>query len=147
MCSCKAWCWPVKVSQPWWAGKAGLTLASHLLSCLSRLRSARILSTQKNNKTKNTFFLLLTYYLITLTCNVTSWYHSIMSKVRSVFITGANRGIGLQLVKSINARLKPRVLFATYRDVSKAEVRFGKCSKKFMIFYSIRVIGLFMTTD
>ncbi|CAL8072820.1 unnamed protein product [Orchesella dallaii] len=42
-------------------------------------------------------------------------------KLRSVLITGANRGIGLQLVKSLTQTLKPEILFATFRDASKSQ--------------------------
>jgi len=44
-----------------------------------------------------------------------------MSKVRNVFITGANRGIGLNLVKQMTSVLKPEKIFATYRDPSKSQ--------------------------
>lgn len=47
-----------------------------------------------------------------------------MAKLNSVLITGANRGIGLQLVKSISAKLKPQFLFATYRDEAKSQVTY-----------------------
>jgi NAD(P)-dependent dehydrogenase (short-subunit alcohol dehydrogenase family) len=46
-----------------------------------------------------------------------------MSKVRSVFITGANRGIGLSLVKRIVPTFKPEKIFATFRDKEKSKVR------------------------
>jgi NAD(P)-dependent dehydrogenase (short-subunit alcohol dehydrogenase family) len=42
-------------------------------------------------------------------------------KVNSVFITGANRGIGLTLLREILAQIKPNIAFATYRDASKSE--------------------------
>jgi len=39
-----------------------------------------------------------------------------MVKVRSFFITGANRGLGLEMVKQVLEKVKPEYLFATYRD-------------------------------
>jgi len=48
-----------------------------------------------------------------------------MSKLRSVVITGANRGIGLSLVKNIVPRFNPTKIFATYRDPAKSKVSAG----------------------
>jgi len=44
-----------------------------------------------------------------------------MSKIKSIFLTGANRGIGLQLVKEIVPKLQPQHLFATFRNVAQAK--------------------------
>jgi len=44
-----------------------------------------------------------------------------MASLKSVFITGANRGIGLNLVKEIVSTLKPQYLFATFRNVAQAK--------------------------
>jgi len=44
-----------------------------------------------------------------------------MASLKSVFITGANRGIGLNLVKEIASTLKPQHLFATFRNVAQAK--------------------------
>jgi NAD(P)-dependent dehydrogenase (short-subunit alcohol dehydrogenase family) len=44
-----------------------------------------------------------------------------MSLVKTVLITGANRGIGFNLVKEITTVLKPEFLFATFRNVAQAK--------------------------
>ncbi|CAG7831660.1 unnamed protein product [Allacma fusca] len=43
------------------------------------------------------------------------------SKVNSVFITGANRGIGLRLLKEILLKFRPKVVFATYRNPATSQ--------------------------
>jgi len=45
-----------------------------------------------------------------------------MSKSKNVFITGGNRGIGLEMVKQILETFKPDNLFATCRDPAGAKV-------------------------
>lgn len=44
--------------------------------------------------------------------------------MRSVLITGGNRGIGLGLVKKLvqGTKFQPEFIFATCRDISKATV-------------------------
>jgi len=50
---------------------------------------------------------------------------------RSVLITGANRGLGLEFVKQIIALPEPpEFLFATCRSLSSADVRKGFSQKK-----------------
>lgn len=40
----------------------------------------------------------------------------------NIFITGANRGIGLEMTEQMLHRLKPEHIFATYRDPSTSQV-------------------------
>lgn len=43
--------------------------------------------------------------------------------MKSILITGCNRGLGLGLVKNLlKSKHKPEKLIATYRDLSKSEV-------------------------
>lgn len=42
--------------------------------------------------------------------------------VKHIFITGANRGIGFQLIKKMLPEFKPEKVFATYRDPEKSKV-------------------------
>lgn len=57
----------------------------------------------------------------------------------SVLVTGANRGIGLGLVKNLltNQILKVDNIFATCRDIGKAKViiltRFDRCHYKIIV--------------
>ncbi len=49
-------------------------------------------------------------------------FQGMASQVRNVFITGCNRGIGLELVKQfLKLQEKPENLFVTCRDSSRAE--------------------------
>ncbi|OXA51996.1 hypothetical protein Fcan01_13246 [Folsomia candida] len=41
--------------------------------------------------------------------------------VKHIFITGANRGIGFQLIKKMLPEFKPEKVFATYRDPEKSK--------------------------
>lgn len=41
---------------------------------------------------------------------------------KSFLITGANRGLGFEMVKQVVAKYSPKAVFATYRDITKAEV-------------------------
>lgn len=44
-------------------------------------------------------------------------------KCRTVLVTGANRGIGLNLVKAlVNGKFTPEIIIATARDPGGAEV-------------------------
>ncbi|OXA50996.1 C-factor [Folsomia candida] len=40
---------------------------------------------------------------------------------KSFLITGANRGLGFEMVKQVVAKYSPKAVFATYRDITKAE--------------------------
>jgi NAD(P)-dependent dehydrogenase (short-subunit alcohol dehydrogenase family) len=47
--------------------------------------------------------------------------------MKSILITGANRGIGLGIVKElISSSSKPELIFAGYRDADKSKVMFTK---------------------
>jgi len=45
----------------------------------------------------------------------------VMAVPKTVFITGANKGLGFHLVKHVLAKFKPEVVFATYRDESRSK--------------------------
>jgi FlaA1/EpsC-like NDP-sugar epimerase len=47
-----------------------------------------------------------------------------MSRSKNIFITGANRGIGLELTRQILDRMKPDNLIVTCRDPAEAKVPF-----------------------
>jgi len=44
-----------------------------------------------------------------------------LQKPKNIFITGANRGLGLEMVKQIISRFSPNHVFATYRDTGKSK--------------------------
>ena len=46
-----------------------------------------------------------------------------LRRVKSLFITGANRGLGLEMVKQVLEKVKPDHLFATYRSKCGSDVR------------------------
>jgi hypothetical protein len=47
-----------------------------------------------------------------------------MSKGINIFISGANRGLGLEMVRQSLAKFSPKHVFATYRDLAGAKVNY-----------------------
>ena len=59
-----------------------------------------------------------------------------LNNVKSMLVTGANRGIGLELIRQIvNLPSSPQHLFAACRNPEKAEVSKQNIKKKFVFLF------------
>jgi len=68
-----------------------------------------------------------------------------MANPQSILITGANRGLGLEMVKQLLAKVTPQFLFATYRDTKKSEVKFQNFLNSFRSL--LNTIKLYLTKN